>query len=240
MKGLSGLTVMVTGAAGGIGAAVVERLAAEGAVVAGVDMVGPVSTRLAYAGRCDVTDETSVAGAFDAAVDVVGQFDALVATAGIQISKDTHELSVDEFRKVLDVSVIGTFVTTKYVIPTMLAAGSGRIVTFGSTAAVRSAPRLAAYAAAKGAVLQYTRSIAVEYGARGIRSNCICPGGTMTPMMKAIEAERTGVDHFKERHPIGRYAEPEEIAATVAYLLSDDASFMLGATVMVDGGYSIG
>lgn len=240
MKGLSELTVMVTGAAGGIGAAVVERLAAEGAVVAGVDMVDPVSGRLAHAGRCDVTDEASVEAAFGAAADAVGPFDALVATAGIQISKDTHELTVEEFRRVLDVSVIGTFLTTKYVIPPMLAAGSGRIVTFGSTAAVRSAPRLAAYAAAKGAVLQYTRSIAVEYGSRGIRSNCICPGGTMTPMMRAIEAERTGVDHFKERHPIGRYAEPDEIAATVAYLLSDDASFMLGATVMVDGGYSIG
>lgn len=240
MNGLSGLTVMVTGAAGGIGAAVVERLSEEGAVVAGVDMVDPTGARLAHAGRCDVTDEASVAAAFGAAIDAIGPIDALVATAGIQISKDTHELTVEEFRSVLDVSVIGTFVTTKYVIPHMLAAGSGRIVTFGSTAAVRSAPRLAAYAAAKGAVLQYTRSIAVEYGARGIRSNCICPGGTMTPMMKAIEAERTGVDHFKERHPIGRYAEPEEIAGTVAYLLSDDASFMLGATVMVDGGYSIG
>lgn len=240
MNGLSGLTVMVTGAAGGIGAAVVERLAREGAVVAGVDMVDPAGEHLAHAGRCDVTDEASVAAAFGAAIDAIGPIGALVATAGIQISKDTHELTVDEFRKVLDVSVIGTFLTTRYLIPRMLAAGGGRIVTFGSTAAVGSAPRLAAYAAAKGAVLQYTRSIAVEYGARGIRSNCICPGGTMTPMMKAIEAERTGVDHFKERHPIGRYAEPAEIAGTVAYLLSDDASFMLGATVMVDGGYSIG
>lgn len=240
MRGLSQLKVMVTGAAGGIGASVVDRLCEEGAVVMGADVVQPTDERLAYAGTCDVTDEASVTAAFDAAAKTTGGIDALVATAGIQISKDTHELTADEFRKVLDVSVIGTFLTTKYVIPRMLEAGSGRIVTFGSTAAVGSAPRLASYAAAKGAVLQYTRSIAVEYASRGIRSNCICPGGTMTPMMKEIEAKRTGPDHFKERHPIGRYADPSEIAATVAYLLSDDASFVVGAAAMVDGGYSIG
>ena len=240
VRGLSGLRVMITGAAGGIGSAIVDRLHDEGAIVMGVDVVSPADTRLAYAGACDVTDEASVTAAFDAAVARTGGIDALVPAAGIQISKDTHDLTAEEFRTVIEVSALGTFLTTKYVIPAMLAAHSGRIVTFGSTAAVGSAPRLAAYAAAKGAVLQYSRSIAVEYAARGIRVNCICPGGTMTPMMKQIEAQRVGVDHFKERHPIGRYAEPAEIAGTVAFLLSDDASFMVGAAVMVDGGYSIG
>src|SRR5699024_4804012 len=113
------------------------------------------------------------------------------------------------------------------------------IVTFGSTAAVGAAPELASYAAAKGAVLQFTRSVAAEYGARGVRANCLCPGGTMTPMMREIDASRVGHDHFLERHPIGRYAEPTEIAAGVAYLLSDDASFVLGSATMVDGGYSM-
>lgn len=240
MRGLSGLKILVTGAAGGIGTAVVDRLYEEGAIVMGVDMVNPTNERLAFAGICDVTDEDSINATFDEAVQKMGSIDALVAIAGIQISKDTHELTADEFRKVLDVSVIGTFLTTKYVIPRMLESGQGRIVTFGSTAAIGSAPRLASYSAAKGAVLQYTRSIASEYGSRGIRSNCICPGGTMTPMMKEIEAKREGPDRFKERHPIGRYAEPSEIAAMVAYLLSDDSSFVLGTAAMVDGGYSIG
>ncbi|TAM66557.1 MAG: SDR family oxidoreductase [Microbacteriaceae bacterium] len=240
MQGLSGLRVMVTGAAGGIGRAVVDRLRTEGAVVMGVDMVQPVDDALAFAGIADVTDEDSVTSVFDSAVREVGAIDALVATAGIQVTKPTHELTTAEFRKVLDVSVIGTFVTTKYVIPRMLAAGGGRIVTFGSTAAICSAPRLAAYAAAKGAVLQYTRSIAAEYGGRGIRSNCICPGGTMTAMMKDIDASSNGSDKFLERHPIGRYADPSEIAAGVAFLVSDDSSFVLGANFMVDGGYSIG
>lgn len=240
MRGLSGLRVMVTGAAGGIGSAVVDRLHDEGAIVMGVDQIQPTHSGLAFGAVADVTDEESVRAAFDEAARAVGGIQALVATAGIQISKPTHELTVQEFRMVHEVSMIGTFVTTKYVIPQMLAAGSGRIVTFGSTAAVRAAPGLAAYAAAKGAVLQYTRSIAVEYGRRGIRSNCICPGGTMTPMMREIDARRAGPDHFLERHPIGRYAEPDEIAAGVAYLVSDDSSFVLGANFMIDGGYSIG
>lgn len=240
MRGIPGLKVMVTGAAGGIGAAVVDRLCEDQAVVMGVDMVEPSDARLAYSGVCDITDEEGVNSCFERAERETGGIDALVATAGIQISKPTHELEVDELRKVLDVSVIGTFLATKFVIPRMLEAGDGRIVTFGSTAAVGSAPQLAAYSAAKGAVLQYTRSIAVEYGARGIRSNCVCPGGTMTPMMKEIDAKRQGRDHFLERHPIGRYADPSEIAAAVTYLVSDDSSFVLGAGAMVDGGYSIG
>lgn len=241
MRGLEGLRVLVTGAAGGIGSAVVQRLHDEGALVAGVDLQSPDDSRLAYRAACDVTDEQSVATAFGGAVQELGAIQALIATAGIQVSMPTHELSVDAFRAVLEVSVIGTFVTTKNVIPAMLAAGDGRIVTFGSTAAVMAAPQLSSYAAAKGAVLQYTRSIAAEYGARGVRSNCICPGGTLTPMIKAIDAERQGGDnHFLQRHPIGRYADPAEIAAAVAFLVSDDSSFMLGAAMMVDGGYSIG
>lgn len=239
MRGLSSRTVVVTGAAGGIGAAVVERLADEGARVIGIDVRPPESPRLAYSGVCDVTDEEAVDRVFSDVESEVGPVQGLVATAGVQIAKDTHTLTAEEFRKVLDVSVIGTFLTSKRAILGMLDAGEGRIVTFGSTAAVGSAPRLASYAAAKGAVLQYTRSIAVEYADWGIRANCICPGGTMTPMMKEITESRPGVDRFLARHPIGRYADPSEIAAVVAFLLSDDSSFMLGSAVMADGGFSI-
>ena len=238
MRGVAGKRVLVTGAAGGIGGSVVERLRAEGAVVAGTDLVTPGAGDMDFFVAADVTDETSMASAAGAARDALGGLDVLVAAAGIELSGPTHELSAAAFRRVLEVSVMGTFLATRAVVPAMLEGGAGTIVTFGSTAAVVAAPELSAYAAAKGAVLQFTRSIAAEYARRGVRANCICPGGTMTPMLAAIDRERSGPDHFRERHPIGRYAQPDEIAAAVAFLVSDDASFVLGSALMVDGGYT--
>lgn len=239
MRGLSGKNILVTGALGGIGSAVCERLLEEGCQVLAVDIAEAEDSRFAFSGVLDVTDEESVRSTLSQAIASVSRIDGLVATAGIQVSRPTHELTVDELRRVVDVSLMGTFSTTRFLIPHMLESGGGSIVTFGSTAAVGAAPELASYAAAKGAVLQYTRSIAAEYGSRGVRSNCICPGGTKTPMMKEIDAHRVGRDHFLEGHPIGRYAETSEIAAAVAFLLSEDSSFMLGTATMVDGGYSM-
>lgn len=238
MTGVAGRRVLVTGAAGGIGRSVVKRLRADGALVAGADIVAPEGARLDFAVAADVTDEASIEAAVLSARDALGGIDTLVAAAGVEVSGPTHELSARAFRNVLEVGVMGTFLATRAVLPGMLESGGGTIVTFGSTAAVVAAPGLSAYAASKGAVLQFTRSIAAEYARRGIRANCICPGGTLTPMLAAIDRERTGPDDFRERHPIGRYAQPEEIAAAVAFLVSDDASFVVGSALMVDGGYT--
>lgn len=238
MQGLSGLRTFVTGASGGIGRALVERLADEGCLVAATDLQAPDLPGVKVSIASDVTDPESVARAIQQAREALGGLDALVTAAGIQATKPTHELDSATFRKVLDVNVLGTFHAVSAVLPHMLERQAGRIVTFGSTAAVVAAPGLAAYAASKGAVLQLTRSIAAEYGRSGIRANCVCPGGTATAMLTAIESDRGEPDEFESRHPIGRFAQPDEIAAAVSYLLSDDASFVLGAAFMVDGGFT--
>jgi NAD(P)-dependent dehydrogenase (short-subunit alcohol dehydrogenase family) len=238
VRGLTGLTTLVTGAAGGIGRRLVERLIEEGGVVAVTDVRAPQIAGAAFSAGADVTDADALAAVIGEAEAALGGVEALVATAGIQATGPTHDMAPPTFRRVVDVSLLGTFHAVRAALPGMLGRGSGRIVTFGSTAALVGAPELAAYSAAKGAVLQFTRSVAAEYAARGVRANCICPGGTLTPLLAQIDAERSQPDHFEERHPIGRYADPDEIAAAAAFLLSDDASFVLGTAFVVDGGFT--
>jgi NAD(P)-dependent dehydrogenase (short-subunit alcohol dehydrogenase family) len=239
MDGLAGLRTLVTGAAGGIGAAVVARLAGEGARVAAADLPGVAerSERAAEAVlEADVTDEADAARLVADVRSALGGLDALVLAAGVHWVGPTHEMPVAEFDRVLAVSVRGTFLCLRAALPGLVEQGAGRIVTFGSTAALVGAPGLTAYSAAKGAVLNMTRSVAAEYAGRGIRANCICPGATDTPLLRRLQAERP--DPEARAHPIGRYAEPAEIAATVAFLLSDDASYVVGSALVADGGFT--
>lgn len=239
MRGLPGLRTLVTGAAGGIGVAIAQRLIDEGAVVVGADLQPPGDVDgLAAAVGGDVTVEGDVRAILAQAEAAVGGLDALVACAGIHWTGPTHEMGQADFERVLAVSATGTFLAIAAVLPGMLARGSGRIVTIGSTAAVVGAPGLTAYAAAKGAVLQITRSVAAEYAARGIRANCLCPGATDTPLLRRLMRDRSDPDAFARAHPIGRFAEAAEIAGAAAYLLSDDASYMVGAPLIVDGGFT--
>ncbi len=239
MRGLAGRRVLVTGAAGGIGAAVAERLVAEGAVVAAADLHEPegsdgVAVRLA----ADVTDAAAADGLVAGAREALGGLDALVLAAGIHYVGPTHEMSVEDFDRVLNVSVRGTWLCCRAALPELLEQGAGWIVTFGSTAALVGAPRLAAYSAAKGAVLNFTKSIGAEYARQGLHANCLCPGATETPLLKRLMADRPDAQQFRDAQPIGRFATPEEIAGVAAYLVSDEASFFIGSAVVCDGGFT--
>ncbi|MFN8221890.1 MAG: SDR family oxidoreductase [Gaiellales bacterium] len=239
MRGLEGRRVLVTGAAGGIGAAVVARLGEERAVVAAADLDEPAGlsgAQVALAG--DVTDATDAEQLVADAREQLGGLDALVLTAGVHHVGPTHELTPETFDRVVRVSLWGTWLCCRAALPGFVEQGHGWIVTFGSTAALVGAPRLAAYSAAKGAVLNFTRSIGAEYARQGVRANCLCPGATETPLLKALMAERPDAQQFRDAQPIGRFATPEEIAGVTAYLVSDEASFFVGSAVVCDGGFT--
>jgi NAD(P)-dependent dehydrogenase (short-subunit alcohol dehydrogenase family) len=239
MRGLAGRRVLVTGAAVGIGEAVVERLIAEDAVVAAADLEAP--SRPKGAAVCLGADVTDPEGADRLVTDArraLDGLDALILAAGVHYVGPTHEMPVETFDRVVDVSLRGTWLCCRAALPGLIEQGQSWIVTFGSTAAIVGAPRLAAYSAAKGAVLNFTRSIAAEYARDGLHANCLCPGATETPLLKKLMAERPDADHFRDAHPIGRFATPEEVAGVAAYLVSDEASFVVGSAVVCDGGFT--
>ena len=243
---LEGKVAVVTGAGSGIGAAIARLFAVEGAKVILGDLAESAATRAAeLAGegfgatsqRVDVTDESSVAGLMQAAVTRFGRLDILVANAGIPERKaPIHALDLADWRRVIDVDLTGVAICNKFAAGAMLATGGGAIVNMASILGHVGQENSNAYSAAKAAVVNLTRSVALTYARRGIRANCVSPGYVDTPLLATLpEATR---QNMLLRQPIGRLGRPEEIAQVVAFLASDRASMITGACINADGGYT--
>jgi NAD(P)-dependent dehydrogenase (short-subunit alcohol dehydrogenase family) len=247
-----GKVVALTGAAGGIGREAALRFAAEGASVVAVDLPGAAldeTVRLvtaaggtAIAVGADVRDEAQVKGFIAAAVDTYGGLDALVNNAGIEgpITPLT-DTDVDHFDNVLAVNVRGVFLGIKHGAPAIAARGGGAIVNLSSVAGLGGTPGIVAYGASKHAVIGITKTAAMEFAPAQIRVNAICPSPVETRMMRALE-QGMNPDDPEAVHalmaasiPLGRYGEPSDVAALMLFLCSDEASFLSGAAIPIDG-----
>jgi NAD(P)-dependent dehydrogenase (short-subunit alcohol dehydrogenase family) len=244
-------TVLVTGGGSGIGRATAERAASEGAAVAIVDRAAANAAETARivsdaGGRavaypCDVGDDAAVAETVERVGRDLGRVTGVVTAAGIFHGADlqpAHQVTVDDFVHVLRVNLVGTFAVVKHALP-MLIDGGGAIVTIASTAAIRGHGYGAGYTASKGGVDALTRLLAVQYGAHDVRANCICPGGVDTPMTGGAFATDDAIARAKQRVPIGRYAQARDIGDVAIFLLSDDARYLTGQTIPVEGGATI-
>lgn len=249
-KRLDGKIAVITGGAMGMGFMTAQTFAREGAAIALFDIDGEKAEQAANS-LCedgakaigiaaDVCSESDISQAVTQTVDALGPVDILMNNAGIVSFGSVETTTVEAWNKIFAVSVTGTFITSKAVIPGMLGAGQGSIINIGSVAAMCGIPSMAAYCAAKGAVVSLTRQMAAEYSPRNIRVNCINPG--VVPST-AMGQSLVGGDSSEEarakrlaKYPIGRFAEPQDIASAALYLASSDSSFITGAFLAVDGG----
>lgn len=236
----SGRTAVVTGSGSGIGAELVKILLAEGAAVIAGDLDPSGIPAGAEAVQVDVSDEASVAALIDVAIQRTGRIDVLCNNAGIGSTTDVVHATVDEWDRVFAVNVRGVFLGMKAAIPHMLDAGYGSIVNTASVAGLIGVMDRASYSASKGAVITLTKQVAVQYAGTGVRCNCVCPGTVDSPWVGRLldqaddpEAARAALT---ARQPLGRLGQPAEIAKAIAYLASDDASFVTGSAWVVDGG----
>ncbi|MCW2980672.1 MAG: 3-oxoacyl-ACP reductase [Solirubrobacterales bacterium] len=249
---LGGKAVMITGAASGIGEATAKEAAAEGARLMLCDVDAEKGAAVAAAigaaaiyRDCDVTDEAAVQAAVGATVDELGAIDGAFNCAGILgVVGPIGELPLDGWKQLIDVDLNGVFLCTKHQVNAMAAQGSGSILNMASAAGLIGWPGASGYVAAKHGVVGLTKAAALEYAAAGVRVNSICPSYTLTPMVeKDLFEDTLGNDEeliaaARANHPIGRFAQPPEIAAAAVWLLSDKASFVTGIAMPVDGGYT--
>lgn len=239
---LSNQVAVITGGSRGIGRAMVEAFAAEGAHVftcgRGGDPGGWPS-RVVWQ-RADVSNPEDVAALARTALERFGRVDVLVNNAGVQIEKTVPDTTDEDWDALMGVNAKGVFLMCRELIPLLAAGGGGSIINIGSISGNHADPALALYNASKAFVHGLTRSIAVDHGSQGIRCNAICPGWIMTEMADAAFAlaknpEAAQTDALA-RHPVGRFGQPEDIARAAVWLASSDSEFITGQTITVDGG----
>lgn len=248
-----GKKALVSGGTRGIGFAAAERLATEGAAVAllaNEDASGAVRELRERTGndaimavRADVSSPEEVRAAVEEALEKLGGIDALVNSAGIQRYGTAADTDVAVWDEVMNVNVRGMFLTSKYVVPVMAQRGGGAIVHVSSVQAFATQKNVAAYSASKAAILGLTRAMAIDHAADNIRVNAVCPGSVDTPMLRwaadlfrGDATQAATIAAWGRGHPLGRVAKPEEVAALIAFLCSDEASFITGGEYKVDGG----
>ncbi|MGH2994578.1 MAG: SDR family oxidoreductase [Solirubrobacterales bacterium] len=237
---LTGKVCVITGAASGIGATTAELFEAEGATVVGVDLAEDSVGSLKLA--ADVTDEDAVKEVYARAREEYGRVDVLFNNAGISPDDDASVLdtSLEAWQRVQDVNLRSVFLCCKHGIPHLLEAGGGSVINTASFVAVMGAAvSQVSYTATKGGVLAMSRELGVELAERGVRVNAICPGPVNTPLLKELFATDPEKAAKRLVHlPMGRFAEPEEIARGALFLASDDSSYVTASTFLVDGGLS--
>ena len=236
MCGLGAKTAVVTGGASGIGRAVAERLRSDGFRVAVLDLT---PTDDAFGHVTDVTDRAQVDSAISAIRDELGPILVLVNAAGVEGFKKFSNMSFDEWSKVIDVNLNGVFHTIQAVLPDMVEEGWGRIVNISSSSTHSGQPFMAHYVAAKSAVNGLTKSLALEYGPSGITVNAVPPGFIDTPMLRSAEERQLlggTVEDQINRTPVRRVGRPEDIAAACAFFVSEEAGYITGQILGVNGG----
>ena len=250
---LVGRTAVVTGTARGIGRAIAARFVWEGASVLGIDVLdepgraaaaeitaeapGGASMRFV---RADVSKEDEVRALVSDLLEAAGRIDVLVNNAAVQVEALAADVRVEDFHRIVDVNLLGCVLTCREVLPAMVAAGGGAIVNMSSVNAFSADALLPVYGATKAAIIGYTKSVAVAYGPHGIRANAICPGDVDTELNRAFFEAHPDPAAFRTKvereYPVRRIASTDEIARIAVFLASDDATFVNGATIVVDGG----